>query len=508
MKSLPRRKLIILALAAVASILVYWMTSLLTYRPGFPLDDAWIHHTYARNLAQDLEWAFLPGQASGGATSPLWVMVLAPGYVVGIPPLLWNGVLGFLMLFGLAAGAEYAYSHLGRRNPGTEDNNPEKFAVEDSTHWSRVIPWMGLVICFEWHLVWAALSGMETLLFSCLVCFVLLLLWRGKIGWFQIGLVCGITVWVRPDGITLLGPIFLLACIKASNWSRRFRSLGSGAAGFLVMFIPYLVFNQVINGSFWPNTLFAKQAEYAILTRLPFWERYLGEVSLPLVGIGSLLLPGVIWLAVGAVRRKDTGVLVGMIWWLGYMGVFALRLPVTYQHGRYVIPSMAIFMVWGVLGMTQALQGLRPGKPAFLISKTWTASAGIILGAFWVLGARAYAADVAVIESEMVNTARWLAGNTAPGATVAAHDIGALGFFGDRQILDLAGLITPDVIPFIRDEGRIEDYLDTKQADYLVIFPDWYPNLVQGRFPIYTSEAPYAPQQGGENMAIYSWEPP
>jgi hypothetical protein len=35
--------------------------------------------------------------------------------------------------------------------------------------------------------------------------------------------------------------------------------------------------------------------------------------------------------------------------------------------------------------------------------------------------------DVAVIESEMVNTAKWVAESTEPDALVAAHDIGALG---------------------------------------------------------------------------------
>ena len=37
-------------------------------------------------------------------------------------------------------------------------------------------------------------------------------------------------------------------------------------------------------------------------------------------------------------------------------------------------------------------------------------------------------------------------------AIVAAHDIGALGYLDDHQLVDLAGLITPEVIPFMLDE--------------------------------------------------------
>jgi len=502
MQALSRRKLAFLAAAALASILVYWVSSVLVFRPGFPLDDAWIHQTYARNLAQDFEWTFLPGQTSGGATSPLWVIWLVPGYWLGFHPLLWTTLLGFMVLFGMAAAAESAYRH--------ESDRIQQDPVQGSpsSGWLKSIPWMGLLICFEWHLVWAALSGMETLLFSGIVCLVLILLWQGKPGWFFVGILCGLSTWIRPDGITLLGPVLLLSLIKGRDWKRRTRAFGTAAVGFAILFILYLVFNQLINGSFWPNTLFAKQAEYAILRQQPFLERYMGELLVPMVGAGILLLPGCIFLGIRAIKRKEAGLLVGMIWWLGYLGLYAARLPVVYQHGRYAIPSMAIFMIWGLVGLTQAVRALPRGRTGFLIAHAWPAAVGIVVAAFWLLGAKAYANDVAVIESEMVDTARWLAGNTSPESVIAAHDIGALGFFGNRKVVDLAGLISPEVIPFIRDEAQLADHMTRNGADVLVAFPGWYPKLVSGRFPIFTSTAPFAPQAGGENMVIYRWHPP
>ena len=47
-----------------------------------------------------------------------------------------------------------------------------------------------------------------------------------------------------------------------------------------------------------------------------------------------------------------------------------------------------------------------------------------------------------------------MAHNTPPDALIAAHDIGAVGYFGQRRLLDLAGLVSPEVIPFIRDEAQ------------------------------------------------------
>ncbi len=69
---LAQRQMLILALFAACSLAVYLGTSAQTYRLGFPLDDSWIYQTYARNLALLGEWAYVPGQPSGGATGPLW----------------------------------------------------------------------------------------------------------------------------------------------------------------------------------------------------------------------------------------------------------------------------------------------------------------------------------------------------------------------------------------------------------------------------------------------------
>lgn len=90
-------------------------------------------------------------------------------------------------------------------------------------------------------------------------------------------------------------------------------------------------------------------------------------------------------------------------------------------------------------------------------------------------------------------------------SAIAAHDIGALGYFGDRMIIDLAGLVTPEVIPIIRSEDDLESFLDRNSADYLMTFPGWYPRLISGRELIYSTNSEFSPQVGGENMAVYHW---
>jgi hypothetical protein len=96
------RRLELLALVSALSVTGYLLASRLVYRLGFPLDDAWIHQTYARNLALHGEWAFLPGQPSAGSTAPLWSALLAVGHVVHLGPYVWTYLLGWATLLLVA----------------------------------------------------------------------------------------------------------------------------------------------------------------------------------------------------------------------------------------------------------------------------------------------------------------------------------------------------------------------------------------------------------------------
>jgi hypothetical protein len=98
--ALERRSVLILALAVSISISVYLVASAMIYRIGFPLDDAWIHQTYARNLALSGEWAFSPGHPSDGSTSPLWTGLIAIGYWLRLGPYIWTFFLGTLRRMG------------------------------------------------------------------------------------------------------------------------------------------------------------------------------------------------------------------------------------------------------------------------------------------------------------------------------------------------------------------------------------------------------------------------
>ncbi|MBN2548623.1 MAG: hypothetical protein JXB15_05680 [Anaerolineales bacterium] len=468
------------------SLLVYLIVSALVYRLGFPLDDAWIHQTYARNLGQQGEWAFIPGQPSAGSTSPLWSGLLAISHVLHLGPYVWTYLLGWALLFTIGM--------VGMRASSLSGSPTAKPSL-----------WIGIILVFEWHLVWAAGSGMETLLFSLLILLVLVELVSPNPRWSRLGVFVGLSIWVRPDGLTLVGPVVLMILLNVQGWRKRLRAAGNFTLSAGVLVACYLTFNLVLSASIWPNTFFAKQAEYAAYQQLAYWQRLLDQLQLPLVGVGILLLPAFVLGLYHSARRRAWGWLAGAAWLLGYLGLYAFRLPVTYQHGRYAMPAMIIYFVWSLWRLGDILRTYHPNQWRRVLWRTWNYSLYLVWALFWILGCRSYALDVAFIESEMVDAARWITANTLPGDKVAAHDIGALGYFGERELIDLAGLISPEVIPYLRNEERLAQFLGDRQADYLVTFPGWYPKLVQQADQIFLTQGRFAPMLGAENMAVYRW---
>jgi hypothetical protein len=231
----------------------------------------------------------------------------------------------------------------------------------------------------------------------------------------------------------------------------------------------------------------------------------MNQALLPIVGVGATLLPGFLFILVDAISDKWWKILAIILWIVGYLWMYAWRLPVTYQHGRYVMPMMPVAFIFGFTGLIRWVQRERKNRLQWILKRAWVAIVIVVLLSFWVMGARAYAQDVAVIESEMVATADWLNQNLPEDALIAIHDIGAVGYFTNFNLVDLAGLVSPDVIPILRDESLLGKYLDDHGVDYLVTFPGWYPDLTNQAELIFTTEGAIAPSLDYENMAVYRW---
>ncbi len=473
---------LLLALVALAGVVFFLIMSAITYRIGFPLDDAWIHLVYARNLAEHGEWAFRLGEHSAGSTAPLWTVLLAIGFLIRLAPYVWTFFLGWLALTSIAILAE---------------TTARRFVKS----YQPRFPWVGSFLALEWHLTWSATSGMETLLHGLLAMTVLVALMMRSRRYLTLGLLAGLSVWVRPDGLTLLGPIVFTALFQEDSFSSRLRAIVNLLIGFGALFLPYLAFNLYLSGSPMPNTFYAKQAEYeAYWLSKSLTERLTGYILPILASPFIALLPGMfLWMREG-IRQRNWGALAGVIWFLGYIGIYFMRLP-AYQHGRYIIPALPVLYLWGMLGLISYLTSPR-AHPR--ISLMWKTTVILLTLSFQFIGARQNALDVVWIETQMVRTANWVNQNLPAHTVLAVHDIGAIGYYTQNPLIDLAGLLTPDVVPFIRNEERLEAYLNASPAEYLITFPGLYPQLTAQRKPIFEAGIEQFPFD--ENMHVYRWK--
>lgn len=483
--SLSRRDYLLIAAAVLFGCGIYLAASALIYRIGFPLDDAWIHAAYARNLALHGEWAFQLGRYSAGSTAPLWTLLLTLGFWFGLGPLWSSYALGAVALFALASAAEMVLRSL-------------------AATYHRRLPWMGLLVAAEWHMLWAAMSGMETAAHALLLTLVLGLLLTGSRRYLSLGLLTGLSVWVRPDGLTLIGPVTLIIVLTETAHQQRVRGLGSYFIGLGALLLPYLLLNLWLSGTPMPNTFYAKQAEYVTWQmRSPFYRAGLAAIQL-LTGSTVLLAPGLLGSLLQGIRQRNARMLAVMLWSVLYIALYVMRLPI-YQHARYLMPAMPVLMILGMLGYLSLRESHIFGRYQWSVGYAWQAGLAMLTLGFVVLGARAYGEDVGLIESEMVTTAKWVAQNVPAGRVVAAHDIGALGYFDEHPLIDLAGLVSPEVVPFMRDQARLAEYLNDRGVSYLIAFPDLYPDMVKMAKPVFSTAGQFAPAAGVANMTVYCW---
>ena len=75
----------------------------------------------------------------------------------------------------------------------------------------------------------------------------------------------------------------------------------------------------------------------------------------------------------------------------------------------------------------------------------------------------------------------WLEANTPPQATVGALEVGIMGYYAQRSMVDFAGLIKPDVAAQMRTNTTYEDAafwaVEQYHPDYLILLEGAFPHL-------------------------------
>jgi hypothetical protein len=166
---------------------------------------------------------------------------------------------------------------------------------------------------------------------------------------------------------------------------------------------------------------------------------------------------------------------------------------------RYVAPlAPPLLLAAGTLAVGLAV-AVGPGRDRQRMAQTALVTglvATVTLNAWLFLGqvvphARRFPQGV---QECYIGMGDWLRENTPPDAVVAALDIGAVGYASERRVLDLMGLVSPEILAVGRERGfptMVAEGVwldaaapDGRLADYLVDrnlgLPRWQGRTVRG----------------------------
>ncbi|HTR97939.1 MAG TPA: hypothetical protein VMH61_08560 [Candidatus Acidoferrales bacterium] len=406
---------------------------------GYITDDTFIHLQFAKNLAAGRGFAFNAGEHVYGTTSPLWVALLADGMMLGLDGLRVARVLGLLSTLGSVV----LFFRLMRRTL----RMPELRALATLT-WSAN----------AWMIRWS-LSGMETPLAVMLVLAGFVAFTEGQ-QWgarpVRTGAFWALAAMVRPEAVVLLvlWGIFLVIDTDSREGVRR---LVAGALPPVLIYGGWLVFARLYFGTFWPNTLAAKTAGITgwEAFRDALWRQMQVFAATDAVLAGALVAA----LAFGGARMLPRRVKAQRLlpWvWVGTLpALYVMRgVPVV---SRYLVPLMPVlaWLAWRSVERwwtgEEAAPELRPG--AALLG-TGLATLALVQNLFWyehavVPQVHSFSSG---LRQSLIPAGEWFAANTPPTTTIAAPDIGALGYYSNRRVIDLAGLVTPAMVPLLAHE--------------------------------------------------------
>jgi hypothetical protein len=279
--------------------------------------------------------------------------------------------------------------------------------------------------------------------------------------------------------------------------------------------LPVVGFNLAVTGSPLPTTFVAKAG--GSRDWLPGLEEVFGifQILFSVQPWSVLLAAGGFVELARRLRTPRECSLLPALWLFGLPLAYAALSPdggvVAGNFGRYYFPLFPFLAVVGVLGLAPLAKHLPRGRWARLAS---TLALVLLL---WptllsmVRGAGRYVQSVGNVEDSDVAMARWLAERVSPEAVLAVNDIGALGYVLPNRLIDLAGISNPELADYLADPaGRvtgIRRFLSERRPDFLVVFPQWFPELVapgHGFEPVHGLRIPGNITMGGDELVVFT----
>jgi hypothetical protein len=412
-------------------------------------DDPYITYRYAANLKHGLGFVYNPGEQVLSSTTPLFTLLLALfGNMWPDLPHLAN----LIGAFSLAIGGIFIW--------------------DLAQTWKMpLVGWSGLLLYPTFPLVVSTLSSETPIYLAfCLGAFALYARQR-----YALTAVCvALAILTRPDGVLV---VFILAA-HYLVWVRR--PIPWLALALLVgLIIPWFTFAWSYFGSPLPVTLAVKQHQGAmaisqrfapgLLTIIKSYTRWPYLLEAGLIGIGSVFL----------LRRAHEWILF-LAWTLLYFLAYSV-LGVSRYFWYYapLVPGIIVLLGMGISSIAKSI-----GSSRFFHSLIIAVALLLFLVSTQIFDLRNLQQhpDNRLIIYSVVG--KWLRDYTPPSASVGTLEVGIIGYYAHRRMIDFAGLIQPKVSDQLTLHTTYEDAalwaVNYYHPDYLLLPESNFLRLKEG----------------------------
>jgi hypothetical protein len=417
---------------------------LLWYYHAWGFDDPYITFRYAENIAQGNGFVYNSGDTTLSTTTPLMTLLLALVGLVGIDIPLAGAIIGCI---SLALGGLVLW------------------AIAD--RWQARLVGATALLLYPISPLLVQTIAAETTLYLLLILVGFLALVHDK--YAVAGVFLALATITRADGI--------LAAACAGGyllWFRQWRAILALSVGFLAGMLPWLVYALATFGSPFPVTLYAKQQQGLMQGRHQFFDAFI------IMGVDMLSRFSARWLGVlaivgiaGLVKNPRWLLLIG---WnvLYFAGYSILGVASYFWYYAPLVIGLVVLVGMGVEMLYEAV--------ACRFSRRW---ATVLVAVLLLVTVIPRLDRIHTIQRSpdprlpiYIDVGTWLRTHTPPDASVGTLEIGIIGYHAQRDIIDFAGLLQPDIAAQL---STTRDFNDSSLWAFHHYHPD-YLVLRDGKF--------------------------
>lgn len=440
---------------------------------NFRQDDAYIFYTYAKNIAVGNGYVYNLGEEINATTSPLYTIILAAVY--------------FFVRFINSESFPFISNLISVFSILVTIYSIKKILKDDKL--SILFP---LIFLANPLLKYG--FGMETFLNLALISYSIYLFTKNKL--LLASFFISLSVLARLDSILFAGIIFIYYVFK----NKKLPPVKSIII-FIVTLIPWFIFSKIYFDSFLPTTIAVKlsQEDFQMHgTGLIFLKGFFTAMPGTLIS-ASLLIIGFIVSTFYLIRKKSVllyneGVLLILVFFGILFFVYAFILnapPYQWYYTPFTIPLSILF--------TYFLSNIFHKRNVIYVMLTCF----FILAAF--LPIKTMSQGFNPRYSNYTNAIKWLNKNAAEKTLLGVDEIGIMGYYYNKgKIVDALGLITPNVIPHLKQK-EFGWYISEYKPDYII---NDYPKVQKhagGKTKIFNQNYQLTKilESRGEKIAVY-----